>query len=96
MALNNFTDNEAIEKVIQLRDELPLDENKPLKERWEMKDALAHVVNRLEELIEKDKKAEEKAREQSQSLAVKSILAMSEKCKNCKENKKVINAEEDL
>lgn len=96
MALNNFTDSEAIEKVIQLRDELPLDDSKPLKERWEMKDALAYVVNRLEELIEKDKKAEEITRERAQGLAVKSILAMSKKCKDCKENKKIINAEENL
>ena len=48
MALNNFTDEEAIEIVIEIRQELPLDLNKPLVERWRDKDALAHVVNKLE------------------------------------------------
>lgn len=45
MALNDFTDNEAIEICISLRDKLSMDYDLPLKERWAEKDALAHVIN---------------------------------------------------
>lgn len=45
MALNNFTDNEAIEICISLRDKLSMDDALPLKERWAEKDALAQVIN---------------------------------------------------
>ncbi len=45
MALNNFTDNEAIEICIALRDKLELDYELPLEERWREKDALAQVIN---------------------------------------------------
>lgn len=47
MSLNNFTDEEAIEIVIEIRQELPLNLNEPLVERWRNRDALAHVVNKL-------------------------------------------------
>lgn len=51
MALNNFTDNEAIEICIALRDRLELDDELPLKERWRDKDALAQIINLAEEFI---------------------------------------------
>lgn len=44
MALNNFSDREAIEIVIALRDKLELDFDLPLQERWREKDALAIVI----------------------------------------------------
>lgn len=47
MALNIFTDSEAIEKCIQIRDELPL-EGETLEERWAKKDAMAQVINLAE------------------------------------------------
>ena len=53
MALNHFTDEEAIEIVIDLRQELPLDLCEPIPERWKTRDALAHVINRLKEYKEK-------------------------------------------
>lgn len=53
MALNVFTDDEAIDKVIALRDRLPLDEELPLQERWEDKDALAIVINLATEMAKK-------------------------------------------
>ena len=48
MALNNFTDREAIERVIALRDRLELDPELPLADRWADKDALAQVINLAE------------------------------------------------
>ena len=44
MPLNNFTDNEAIERVVALRDKLELDPDLPIKDRWADKDALAQVI----------------------------------------------------
>lgn len=51
MALNNFTDSEAIEVCIALRDKLPFDENLSLKENWREKDALAQIIGLAEERI---------------------------------------------
>lgn len=51
MALNNFTDNEAIDRVIALRDKLELDYDLPLKERWADNDALAQVINLAVEAV---------------------------------------------
>ena len=48
MALNNFTDNEAIEIAIALRDRLELNPELPWQERWREKDALAQVINLAE------------------------------------------------
>ena len=47
MALNNFTDEEAIEIVIALRDNLPFDfdEETSVSEKWRDRDALAVVIN---------------------------------------------------
>lgn len=45
MALNNFTDAEAIERVIALRDRLKVNHELPLVEQWADKDALAQVIN---------------------------------------------------
>lgn len=53
MALNNFTDNEAIEICISIRDNLALDYELELEDRWKQKDALAFVVNKLKKYIEK-------------------------------------------
>ena len=58
--LNNFTDREAIEIAIEVRDELPMDLSLPLKRRWREKDALAQVINLAEKVI---KAKEEKANE---------------------------------
>ena len=46
--LNKFTDQEAIEIAIEVRDNLELNGDLPLQERWREKDAIAHIVNRLE------------------------------------------------
>lgn len=51
MALNNFTDREAIERVIELRDRLELDDDLPIVERWADKDALAQVINLAEKAL---------------------------------------------
>lgn len=56
MALNNFTDNEAVEIVIGLRNNLKIDFELPLQEQWREKDALAIVINLAIERI-KEKKA---------------------------------------
>ena len=45
MALNNFTDNEAIDIAVAIRDRLELNFELPLAERWAEKDALAQVIN---------------------------------------------------
>lgn len=47
MALNNFTDEEAINIVIALRDNLPFDfdEETSVSEKWRDRDALAVVIN---------------------------------------------------
>lgn len=47
MALNNFTDEEAINIVIALRDNLSFDfdEDAPVAEKWRDRDALAVVIN---------------------------------------------------
>lgn len=47
MALNNFTDEEAINIVIALRDNLSFDfdEDTPVAEKWRDRDALAVVIN---------------------------------------------------
>lgn len=62
MALNNFTDMEAIEIVIALRDRLPFDfdEKTPVAEKWRDRDALAQVINLATE------RAKEKKRENYQ------------------------------
>ena len=49
MALNNFTDNEAIEICIAIRDNLALDYELDLQDRWRSKDALAQVINLAQE-----------------------------------------------
>lgn len=56
MTLNNFTDEEAIEIVIALRDILPFDYELPLKERWAKHDALAQVINLASERAKEKKK----------------------------------------
>lgn len=53
MALNNFTDNEAIEICISIRDNLALDYELNLEDRWREKDALAFLINKLKKYIEK-------------------------------------------
>lgn len=47
MALNDFTDEEAINIVILIRDNLPFDFNEetPVAEKWRDRDALAQVIN---------------------------------------------------
>ena len=45
MALNNFTLEEAIDICIAVRDELELDFDLPLQERWKKKDALGYVIS---------------------------------------------------
>lgn len=45
MVLKNFTDNEAIERCISLRDNLPFDDELDVVRRWADKDALAQVIN---------------------------------------------------
>lgn len=53
MALNNFTDNEAIEICISIRDNLALDYELELEDRWKDKEALTFVINKLKKYIEK-------------------------------------------
>lgn len=55
MALNNFTDEEAIGHCINLRDRLPFDEELELIPRWADKDALAQVINLAVKQIEERK-----------------------------------------
>lgn len=55
MALNSFTDEEAIEICILLRDKLELDFDLPLQMRWREKDALAHLINLAEKTKEHGK-----------------------------------------
>lgn len=43
--LNNFSDQEAIEIAVAIRDRLELDNERPLPERWAEKDAMAQVIN---------------------------------------------------
>lgn len=56
MALNNFTDDEAVEIAIGLRNNLKIDFELPLQEQWREKDALAIVINLAVQRI-KEKKA---------------------------------------
>lgn len=51
MAVNTFTDREAIEIVTALRDKLPLLEGDTIAEMWRVKDALAQVINLAEEQV---------------------------------------------
>lgn len=57
MALNNFTDNEAIERCISLRDNLSFDDELDLVRRWANKDALAQVINLAVKQVEEQKAA---------------------------------------
>lgn len=54
--MNDLTNNEAIEICMTLRDELPLDDNLPLKERWKNKDAMAIVINLAKQYLNLNKK----------------------------------------
>lgn len=59
MALNNFTDSEAIDRCIALRDRLPFDDELNLVPRWADKDALAQVINLADDhskLVDKNTK----------------------------------------
>lgn len=58
MALNNFTDEEAIEIVIALRDNLPFDfsEETSVAEKWRSRDALAQVINLASERAKEKKR----------------------------------------
>lgn len=51
MALNNFTDNEAIEICISIRDNLALDYELELEDMWRERDALAQVINLAKERV---------------------------------------------
>lgn len=53
MELNNFTDNEAIEICISIRDNLALDYELDLQDRWREKDALALLINKFKKYREK-------------------------------------------
>lgn len=55
MALNIYSNNEAIERVIAIRDKLKLDNNLDLKSRWADKDALSQVINLVEYYLQKEK-----------------------------------------
>lgn len=57
MLLNNFTDEEAIEIVIALRENLPFDfdEETPVAEKWHSRDALAQVINLASERAKEKK-----------------------------------------
>lgn len=57
--LNKFTDREAIEIAVEVRDELPMDLTLPLQRRWREKDALAQVINLAEEALKARGKANE-------------------------------------
>lgn len=59
MALNNFTDNEAIEICISIRDNLALDYELDLQDRWREKDALAFLINKFKKYKEKFGEIEE-------------------------------------
>lgn len=59
MALNKFTDNEAIEECIALRDRIiqeNSDKGLPLKERWYIPDCLAVVINLATEYVKQGNK----------------------------------------
>ena len=58
MALNNFTDEEAIEIAIAVREGLPFDfdEETPVAEKWRNRDALAQVINLASEMAKEKKK----------------------------------------
>lgn len=55
MALNNLTDNEAIEICISIRDNLALDYELDLEDRWRERDAMAVVINLAKERAEEKK-----------------------------------------
>ncbi len=59
MALNNFTDEEAIEVVIALRDNLSFDfdEDTPVAEKWRDRDALAQIINLASERAKEKKES---------------------------------------
>lgn len=59
MALNNFTDEEAINIVIALRDNLSFDfdEDALVAEKWRNRDALAVVINLASERAKEKKES---------------------------------------
>lgn len=59
MALNNFTDEEAIEVVIALRDRIPFDFNEemPVAKKWRDRDALAQIINLASERAKEKKES---------------------------------------
>lgn len=54
--MNDLQDMEAIEICMALRDNLPLDDNLSLKERWKEKDALAIVINLAMQYVNQNNK----------------------------------------
>ncbi len=54
--MNDLQDMEAIEICMALRDNLPLDDNLSLKERWKEKDALAIVINLATQFVNQNNK----------------------------------------
>lgn len=53
--LNKFSNKEAIERCIALRDRLPMDEALGLAERWADKDALAQLINIASGVLERNR-----------------------------------------